>query len=111
MNIITKDVRDCLVVTIDGDIDHHFAEDIRNKIDQEFLSKTNKNIIFDFSRVTFMDSSGIGVIIGRYKLAKSRGGRVIIACVSSELRRIYEISGLKKIIPGFATLDEALRAV
>ncbi|MCL2574196.1 MAG: anti-sigma F factor antagonist [Defluviitaleaceae bacterium] len=95
-----------LVVRIVGEIDHHSADDIRFTAEREFFKSGAKNMIFDFAHVGFMDSSGIGMIIGRYKELKKAGGRVFAINIGPEINRIFEISGLKKIIPCFSSIDE-----
>ena len=98
-----------LIAAPDCEIDHHSAERLRGQIDAHFDKSSCRNIIFDFSRVTFMDSSGIGMIIGRYKNAEKRGGRLAIAAMSDEMGRLFHISGLAKIITRTATVEEALK--
>lgn len=100
-----------LIVQISGDIDHHSLENTRDKIDKAFSRSNAKNIIFDFKNVEFMDSSGIGLVIGRYRLIENNGGRVGAANINNDLKRIFEISGLKKIIPCFENIEEAIRAI
>ncbi|MCX7923648.1 MAG: anti-sigma F factor antagonist [Clostridia bacterium] len=97
-----------LIVSILGELDHHSAEYIRQKVDSEIIKATTKNIIFDFSKVTFMDSSGIGVILGRYKNVQKINGKTSIANVNSQIKRIFEMSGLFKIIPVYDNLDIAI---
>ena len=58
-----------------------------------------KEIIFDFNKVSFMDSAGIGLVIGRYKLANMLGGKVEVANLTTPVRKIFEMSGMLKIIP------------
>jgi stage II sporulation protein AA (anti-sigma F factor antagonist) len=100
-----------LIVKIVGDIDQHNAEEIRAKVDRAYERSHCRHMIFDFSGVTFMDSSGIGLLIGRYKNVHSRGGTVAIANMNRDLGRIYNISGLKKIIASFESLDQAEQQV
>ncbi len=99
MNIdyIKKDKQ--LVIEITEDIDHHVAERIRRKIDEQITRYMPRKTIFDFSRVTFMDSAGIGMIIGRYKMMKLIGGSLEIVNVGNQTKRILEMSGIGKIIP------------
>ncbi len=97
-----------LVIQIEGDIDHHSAALIKQKIDKEFSRAQAKNIIFDFSKVTFMDSSGIGMIIGRYKLLEASGGTLLIASINPEVSKIFELSGLKKIIKTCESVEQAI---
>ncbi len=87
-----------LVVKIEGEIDHHTAPELREQMDREIESKNIINLVLDFDRVTFMDSSGIGVIAGRYKQIQARGGKVMVIRVKPQVDKILEISGLKKIL-------------
>ena len=107
MNVMISERNKNLIVKIAGDIDQHNAEGIRLKVDKAFERSKCKDMIFDFSEVEFMDSSGIGLLIGRYKNVCGRGGTVAIANMNRDLGRIYNISGLKKIIGSFDTLDQA----
>ena len=87
-----------LVVKIEGEIDHHTAPGLREQMDRVIESKNIINLVLDFDRVTFMDSSGIGVIAGRYKQIQARGGKVMVIRVKPQVDKILEISGLKKIL-------------
>lgn len=100
-----------LIASFTGELDHHFAEYARNKIEGELLKATTKNVIFDFSGLSFMDSSGIGVIVGRYANIKKLGGKVMIICKNLKIRRILEISGILKLMPVYESLDYALNAL
>ena len=88
----------CVMVKISEDLDHHTATQIKKSTDSKIKSSNAINVIFDFSNVEFMDSSGIGVIMGRYKMTKILGGSVIIYGVNKQIRRIIEMSGIDKII-------------
>ena len=66
-----------LIIRLNCELDHHIAEQIRKRIDNIIDTKAIKNIIFDFEKVSFMDSSGIGVIMGRYKKVVFNKGRII----------------------------------
>lgn len=105
----TKSVEKNLIVKITGDIDHHVSSNIKEKIDREFKLSNCANIIFDLANVNFMDSSGIGMIIGRYKILEKSGGKIYIINVNEQLESIIEISGLKKIISFYNNLDEVLK--
>jgi len=95
-----------LYIQIEGEIDHHSAQNFREKIDQAFTATDCRQMVFDLSAVNFMDSSGIGMIIGRYKNAKERGGGLAIVGMRPEIMRIYQISGLAKIIDSYESLEE-----
>lgn len=111
MNVICNCRDRNLIIKVDGEIDHHTSIIIREKIDKEFSRNNAKNIIFDFSGIDFMDSSGIGVIMGRYRNAKQMGGKVAIAGVNASLDRIFNISGLHKIINNYENVEQALKSL
>ena len=96
-----------LIATPDCEIDHHSAEKLRGQIDAAFDKSSCRHIIFDFSGVKFMDSSGVGMLIGRYKNAEKRGGRLVLAAMGDEMGRLFQISGLAKIITRTATVKDA----
>ena len=87
-----------LKVFITEEIDHHTASIIRTRLDYEISRFGPKKVIIDLEKVRFMDSAGIGLIIGRYKIAKSYGGSLEIENVNEKLMQIFEIAGLPKII-------------
>ena len=89
---IKKDKR--LIFEIEEDIDECCVQKIRRRIDNEIQRYMPKEVIFDFSNVSFMDSAGIGLIIGRYKLINMIGGELKIANVNTQIQKIFEMSGL-----------------
>ena len=97
VNYEEKDKLLCLEIT--EEIDHHTSEKIRRKADYEITRYMPRKVIFDFSHVEFMDSAGIGIILGRYKMMKMLGGSVEMKNVSPMLKKIFEMSGLTKICP------------
>ena len=100
-----------LIVSVAGDIDHHSAAQMREKIDRTIEQENMKNIIFDFSKVSFMDSSGIGMVIGRYKLVERKKGIAAICSMNKDVKRIFDISGLGKIIGAYDCLADAMGKV
>ena len=88
-----------LIFRLEEDIDECTVQKIRRKLDNEIERYMPKEVIFDFNNVSFMDSAGIGLIIGRYKLANMLGGKVHVTNMSTPIRKIYEMSGMRKIIP------------
>jgi stage II sporulation protein AA (anti-sigma F factor antagonist) len=100
-----------LVVKIAGEIDHHYSEEIKFKIEKEFSKTNSKNIIFDFSELTFMDSSGIGMIIGRYKAIGKQGGQVIVASINENPKKLIEMAGLHKILKCYNNVNEAIESL
>ncbi len=100
-----------LVALFTGELDHHFSEYARNKIERELLKATTHNVVFDLTGLSFMDSSGIGVIVGRFVHIKKLGGRMAIICRNQKIRRILEISGILKLMPVFEDLEHALDTI
>ena len=88
-----------LTVKLSEDIDHKNAVEIRKQIDEEINKRPIKKLIFDFSAVEFMDSAGIGMILGRYKTAKLVGSTLNLSNVKPAIKKVLEMSGVLKIIP------------
>lgn len=97
-----------IVVVMSGELDHHSAENVRIKIDNKIDEFGSKNLIFDFSDVNFMDSSGIGIILGRYKKISEYGGKVAIVNLRPHIKRVFELGGLFKIIKEYESIEEAI---
>ena len=108
MEITWKTLDHILMVKINGDIDHHTCEILRQQVDQALENTNSRSILFSFAQVSFMDSSGIGVLIGRYKLVQRLGGRIAVACPSDRIREIFRLSALDKLFPFFETEEAAL---
>jgi len=102
---------DNIIVTLKGELDHHSAEEVRTRVDDILDKDGYKNLIFNFSGVNFMDSSGIGAVIGRYKKMSLRGGKVCLTNVTPTVKRIFELSGMFKIISMYDNIEEALRNI
>lgn len=88
---------DTLVVKLKGDIDHHRCADIRKKIDARADSVRPKLLVLDFSCVQFMDSSGVGLVMGRYRQMSLLGGRLKVINVNENISRVFRLSGLESL--------------
>ncbi len=100
-----------LVMRLRGEIDHHTAGGIRKQLERELKMSGAVNIALDFKEVTFMDSSGIGVIIGRYKTVRALGGSMVIYNASEQIRRLLDMSGIRRIAVICSTLSEGLNII
>ena len=89
---------DFLTASLSGELDHHTAAKARELIDARLERCTPKLCILDFSSVTFMDSSGIGLILGRQRTAELYGGRVVIKSPSRYAEKIIKLAGLGPLI-------------
>lgn len=111
MEIPLKHIGKVLIAQISGELDHHAAANIRESIDKAARAHRMHDLILDFSQLEFMDSSGIGMIVGRYKLFQSLGGKVVLIGVSSNMLRLIRLAGLHKILPIADSLKEALEFI
>lgn len=83
---------------ISGEIDHHSAVGLRNTIDNAIEHSCPEVLIMDFGGVTFMDSSGIGLVMGRWKLMRDISGKVIIENAPLAIKKVMKMSGIEKLI-------------
>lgn len=87
-----------LNVTVLGDIDHHCAKQIREKIDCAMFRFKPELVMLNLSRVEFMDSSGLGLILGRYNTACDIGADMVICSPSKGVMKILELAGIERIM-------------
>lgn len=87
-----------LMVKLPQEVDHHRASYICESADKFLLQENVCHVVFDFEDTRFMDSSGIGIIMGRYKKIACFGGKVYAIHVDRQIQRIFKISGLNKIV-------------
>ena len=87
-----------LIIALGGEIDHHKAAELRYEIDEMIMSERPEKLTFDFTNVTFMDSSGIGLILGRHRLLCSLGGKVEVTGASKKIECLFKMSGVDKIV-------------
>lgn len=111
MNIDFLNTENALVMKIEGEIDHRYAIRIRREADRKIVTYPDKAFVIDLTGVSFMDSSGIGVIIGRYKLVTSFGQKVIIVSSNPTVEKLLDMAGIKKIINVFSTLPDAMNSI
>ena len=111
MDLNFEKIDDILIISLYGELDHHSSEEIRAMLDDRIERDDIKNLILNFEHVTFMDSSGIGVVIGRYKKMQQKKGTLCIAKARNNINKVFEISGLYKLIKSYDTVDEAVRCI
>ena len=87
-----------LTFKITEDVDKHTVDKIRRKMDNEIERYIPRKVVFDFSNISFMDSAGIGMVLGRYKLAKMLDGNLEIVNVNKSMKKIFDMSGVSRII-------------
>ena len=101
-------IQNCLVIYISNDLDHHTVTLLRDYSDRLIEAGNIRHIVFDFTDVDFMDSSGIGLIMGRHKKVMFLGGKTAVTGVGKNIDRIFRMSGLYQIVEKYVTPQEAV---
>lgn len=97
MNVTIESSGNLIIAYLIGEIDHHSSALIREKIDNTLSFKKPQHLILDFKNVTFMDSSGIGLVMGRYRLMQNFRGTLEIRNVTAQTKKLMELAGLGSI--------------
>jgi stage II sporulation protein AA (anti-sigma F factor antagonist) len=96
---VKVDEKDGVVVAwLSGELDHHAADDVRKQLDTALYRREPRRLVLDMSKLTFMDSSGIGVVLGRYRKVKESGGRMSVRGLSSRMDRILMLAGVYSVV-------------
>lgn len=98
----------CLIVRVNGELDHYRADEIKKETDYYLYRGNIKYIIFDMEKVDFCDSSGIGLVMGRYKKVSLVKGTVALVQVSVMAERIFKAAGVYGVVDTFSTTSKAL---
>ena len=98
MEVFTDYEGSALIFRLVGELDEHSAEFVRRRLDAQISESNFDSVIFDLSRLSFMDSTGIGVVIGRYKLIRKQNKPVFVRNPSPTVDKIFKMSGLYEII-------------
>ena len=94
--------KDALIVRLSGELDHSAAGEMRGELDALIARSGVKRLVFDLNGLTFMDSSGIGLIIGRYKQMARRNGSVAVFGADARMDRLFEMAGLYQLVDRLA---------
>ena len=97
-----------LIIHLPRELDHHNCRNLRYETDLLLSENYINKVIFDFSRTEFMDSSGIGVLLNRYKQMAGSGGKVAICGAGSQVRRILTMGGVYRLIKHLDTKEAAM---
>jgi anti-anti-sigma factor len=98
MNIDIKSENGSAIARLSGEIDHHNAKELRTQLDKFIISAQPPELVMDFKNITFMDSSGIGLIMGRSKLMKECGGKLEVRNSQPYIKRVLKLSGIERIV-------------
>jgi stage II sporulation protein AA (anti-sigma F factor antagonist) len=108
VEIIFDVIKNTLVAELFGELDHHAAEKARDKIDEAVDNYGVQNLIFDFTNVSFMDSSGIGMVLGRYRKMNETEKKIAIVSCSKAIRNILNMAGVFSLMDYYNTKEEAI---
>jgi stage II sporulation protein AA (anti-sigma F factor antagonist) len=100
---------DVLCIRLSGELDHHTADELREKAITVIEKNEIRHIVLNLEHLAFMDSSGLGVILGRYKQIKQVHGEMVVCAISPAIQRLFDMSGLFKIIKMEPTEEFALQ--
>jgi stage II sporulation protein AA (anti-sigma F factor antagonist) len=109
LNINMEVKQNVLCIRLSGELDHHSADELRSRAVQAIESNNIRHIILNLEQLSFMDSSGLGVILGRYKQIKQLQGEMVVCAISPPVQRLFDLSGLFKIISLEPTEEYALQ--
>lgn len=98
MKIDIKSEKGMAIAVLKGEIDHHSAKKAREQLDSFIINMQPDILAMDLSGITFMDSSGIGLILGRQKLMRECGGRLEVRGPQAGIRRVLKLSGIERIV-------------
>ncbi|SMC58439.1 anti-sigma F factor antagonist [Sporomusa malonica] len=111
MKVVTVMKQGVLVIRLEGELDVCGANQFRAAVDKALDETGAKHILLNMQGVAFIDSSGLGVILGRYKRIDQFGGKMVIAHLEPQVQRIFELAGLMKIVTIYESEEEALELI
>lgn len=111
MHFVMESMQGALVVRVNGEIDLKESDELRNQIDQRLEEERPSILVVDLKETTFIDSSGIGLLLGRYKRINGWGGKMYIVGVRPPVERLLKISGITRLIPIDVSEKDVLKAM
>jgi len=109
LDITSQRAGDILVVRARGELDLDTSREFRLRVDADLDRFGSRDLVLDLAGVTFLDSSGLGAILGRYKKVAENGGRLALAGFAPHVGRLLELSGIMRIVGSYPTVEDALR--
>lgn len=103
--------QDTLLIRLSGELDLGVADHLRKALEDVLDREPARNLVFNLTGVSFIDSSGLGVLLGRYKRVSRNGGKVLIVSPQPQVHRILDLSGLLRIMSEFPSENEALEKI
>ena len=109
LSVTTSRQDDVTIVSVAGEVDVYTAAQLRSALDEEVAAE-HVQLVVDLDEVTFLDSTGLGVLVGRLKLVRNQSGWLRLVCSNERILRVFRITGLDKVFGIHASVDEALAA-
>lgn len=109
LSVTTSRQDDVTIVSVAGEVDVYTAAQLRAALDDE-VAADHVQLVVDLDEVTFLDSTGLGVLVGRLKLVRNQSGWLRLVCSNERILRVFRITGLDKVFGIHASVDEALAA-
>ncbi|MCD8053064.1 MAG: anti-sigma factor antagonist [Lachnospiraceae bacterium] len=107
-NVQCEVIGESLVIHLPEELDHHSSRDLRRQTEEGLRGRRIRRLVFDYSRTRFMDSAGVGAVLGTYKLFREREGEVAVCGAGRRVRRLLEMAGIPRLARICNTLEEAL---
>jgi stage II sporulation protein AA (anti-sigma F factor antagonist) len=98
MNLNYKNEKGITVIEFCGELDNHTANLTKKDLDMIMEKSQSTNYIFDLSKLKFMDSSGIGILLGRYRTIKNNGGNLFVRNLNPQIDKVFRVSGLYQVL-------------
>ncbi len=111
MKISTNIRYNFLFVHLNGDLDMHTVPDFKEEVISELRNNNLNKLVINLKGVDFIDSTGLGAILGRYRNLSDKGGKLILVGLSPQVKRILELSGVLELVPVFDTEDEVIEKI
>jgi anti-sigma B factor antagonist len=109
LDLIVRKEEDHAILEIGGEIDVYTAPKLREKL-IELVSEGSYDLIVDLEKVDFLDSTGLGVLVGGLKRVRNHDGSLKLVCTQEKILKIFRITGLTKVFPIYASVDDAIQA-
>ncbi|MFB5191197.1 anti-sigma F factor antagonist [Alicyclobacillus fastidiosus] len=111
MSVNSRYENGVLVISLQGELDHHAVEKMRDDIEEQLAQSDYQGLVMSFRNIDFMDSSGLGLILGRFRSVSQHGGHMALCEVGPSLKKLFEMSGLLKVLPLYEAEEVAVQAV
>jgi stage II sporulation protein AA (anti-sigma F factor antagonist) len=111
VKIVTMIKQGVLIIRLEGELDMHSADEFRSTADRALDASGAAKMLLSLKGVSFIDSSGLGVILGRYKRISMLGGTLLVANVQPQVEKILELAGLSNIVRVYKSETEALESL